>query len=436
MQGRGTRVLVLLGVPMAGLAALVVVQPWSMGAAAGVMVVVGMVLEAFPVPLSQDVKSSLSAVAVLLGLLIGGLPLAAAVSLGVAVAVVLRLPPGKRVVKGAYNAAMFVLATAVAGSAFALVAGPSAVPTSPVALGPWIPATAAALVAYYVTNLLLLSLAIWVTGGPAPTVTLPSLLASGWWGQPLTYGFALAAFVVHVEAGPVALLLLLVPLVAARRALLGVEVQRASLDSAVRALVRLVEVKDTYTRGHAERVAALADRVAMRMGLSATDRYWIRIGAVLHDVGKIGVPLEVLTKPGELTTAEYWQMRRHPDVGADLLERVDALGPAVPLVRQHHERIDGCGYPRGLSGDEVPLATRIVSAVDAWDAMTTTRPYRRGLAPEVAVRELRLHAGTQFDPAVVEMVVHEVAPELATPVHVPSGVTAAAAAPMPAEAMS
>lgn len=404
----------LVGVPAAGIIALVAVRPWSAGPIALAMVAVGVVLEAFPVPLSPDVKSSLSAVGVLLGLLIGGLPLAVSASLGIGLAVVVRLAAGTRLVKGAYNAAMFLLATVVAGAVFLLLVGPSGHAVAPVALGPWVLATAAALVAYYVTNLLLLSLAIWVTGGPTPASILPGLLTSGWWGLPLSYGFALAAFVVHVEAGPVALLLLLVPLVSARRALLGVEVQRASLDRAVRALVRLVEVKDAYTRGHAERVADLADRVALRMGLSATERYWIRIGAVLHDVGKIGVPLAVLTKPGELTPDEYWQMRRHPDVGADLLEQVDALAPAVPLVRQHHERIDGCGYPRGLSGDEVPLATRIVSAVDSWDAMTTTRPYRRGLAQAVAVRELRLFAGTQFDPEVVEELIREVAPELAT----------------------
>lgn len=421
MATHWVRLFVLTLVPSIGTAVVLAAEPWTAGAAALAMVAVGAVLEAFPVPLSPDVKSSLSAVGVLLGLLVGGLALAASVALGIAAAVVLRLPPGQRLVKGAYNAAMFVCATAAAGAALEVVAGADGIPQDAVGLGAWIPATAAALAAYYVTNLALLALAIWVTGGAAPTTTLPSLLLAGWWGQPLTYGFALAAFVVHVEAGPVALVLLLVPLVSARRALAGVEAQRLSLDAAVRALVRLVEVKDTYTRGHAERVAELADRVAARMGISAAERYWIRIGAVLHDVGKIAVPLEVLTKPGDLTQGEYWQMRRHPDLGADLLEQVDALAPAVPLVRQHHERPDGCGYPRGLAGDELPLATRIVSAVDSWDAMTTTRPYRRGLPPDVAVRELRLHSGTQFDAEVVEVLVREVAPDLATsPVPAPT----------------
>lgn len=427
MGGRWARLLVLSVVPLAGLVVVAIAEPWTAGAGAVVMILAGAILESFPVPLSPDVKSSLSAVGVLLGLLLGGLPLATSVALGIALAVVLRLPRGQRLVKGAYNTAMFVLATAAAGVTMSAVAGASGIPQGSVGLGPWIPATAAALTTYYMTNLLLLAAAIWVTGGAPPTATLPSLLTAGWWGLPLTYGFALAAFVVHIEAGPVALVLLLIPLVSARRALAGVEAQRVSLDRAVRALVRLVEVKDTYTRGHAERVAELSDRVALRMGLGTTERYWIRIGAVLHDVGKIAVPLEVLTKPGELTADEYWQMRRHPDLGADLLAQVDALAPAVHLVRQHHERVDGCGYPRGLPADELPLATRIVSAVDSWDAMTTTRPYRRGLSPEVAVRELLLHSGTQFDADVVEVLVQEVAPELAT---------SPAAAPAPARATS
>lgn len=423
-------VAVFVGLPM--LAAVVVIEhaPWSGGWSVLWLVLAGVVLQAFPVPVGPGAKTSLSTVATLLALLLEGPSSAMAVSLGSAVVVLFLLPRAGRVLKGVYNTAMFVLPTAAAIAAFTSVAGAVTGPGGPIRFGPWIPAIMVALVVYHVANMTLLSFALWSTGGRTPMASLPELLSAAWWGPVLSSGFVVAAYIVHVEAGLVGLTLLLVPLVSARRSLAGLEAQRASLDRAVRSLVRLVEVKDEYTRGHAERVADMADRVAGRMGLSATERYWIRIGAVLHDVGKIGVPLEILNKPGGFTDAEYWQMRRHPDVGADLLENVDALAQAVPLVRQHHERLDGCGYPRGLKGDQVPLATRIVSAVDTWDAMTTTRPYREGLAPEIAAAELRAHAGTQFDGSVVEQLIAEVAPELVRPA--PAVGRSAARAPAPA----
>lgn len=416
MFERTRRLVVLAGIPLAATALLLAYQPWTGGWQIVWLMLAGALLEAFPVPLQPDVKTSMSTIAMLLALLLGGIGAAVAVSIAYGLVVLALLPRGRRLLKGPYNLAMFVLATIAAGEAFQFVAGAATGPGSPIAVGRWVPAVVAALCTYYVTNLLLLSLAIWVTGGPTPLRMLPDLLTTAWWGPVLWTGFAVAAYVVYVEGGVAALALLLVPLVSARRSLAGVEAQRVSLDRAVRALVRLVEVKDEYTRGHAERVAEMSDRVAARMGLSTTERYWIRIGAVLHDVGKVGVPLEVLNKPSDFTDVEYWHMRRHPDLGADLLQQVDALAPAVPLVRQHHERLDGCGYPRGLRGDQVPLATRIVSAVDSWDAMTTTRPYREGLPAEVAAAELRAHSGTQFDTRVVEELIAEVAPELARPV--------------------
>lgn len=406
-------IVVFVGLPLLAIVSVLGHAPWQLGSAALWFMAAGAVLEAFPVPFQPNVKSSLATVAVLVALLVGGPPAAIAASLGIAGPVLFLLPRDGRLLKGIYNTTMFVLSTAASVEAFHLVLHAVAA-DGPMGLA-WVPGIIAAAAAYYVTNLVLLSLALWATGGPAPVRTLPELFAGDWWGTIVSSGFAVVAYVVYVEAGAPGLVLLLVPLVSARRSLAGVEAQRQSLDRAVRALVHLVEVKDEYTRGHAERVADMADRVAARMGLSPTQRYWIRIGAVLHDVGKIGVPLEILNKPGAFTDEEYWHMRRHPDVGADLLENVDALAPAVPLVRQHHERLDGCGYPRGLKGDQVPLETRIVSAVDTWDAMTTTRPYRAGLPAEVAAAEMRAHAGTQFDPAVVEAVIEEVAPELARP---------------------
>ena len=423
---------VFVGLPVLAIVVVLAHEPWSGGWPVLWLVAAGAALEAFPVPVKPDAKTSLSTVATLLALLLEGPASAMAVSLGSAVVVLFLLPRAGRLLKGIYNTAMFVLPTAAAIGVFALVTGTAAGPGAPIRVGAWIPAVVVAFAVYRIANMVLLSLAIWSTGGRTPFESLPELLTTAWWGTVVSSGFVIIAYIVHVEAGLVGLTLLLVPLVSARRSLAGVEAQRASLDRAVRSLVRLVEVKDTYTRGHAERVADMADRVAARMGLNPTERYWIRIGAVLHDVGKIGVPLEILNKPGSFTEEEYWHMRRHPDVGADLLENVDALAPAVPLVRQHHERIDGCGYPRGLKGDEVPLATRIVSAVDTWDAMTTTRPYREGLPAEVAAAEMRAFAGRQFDAEVVEQLIAEVAPELVRPVGAAGRSSVRVSAPAPA----
>jgi ribonuclease P protein subunit RPR2 len=167
------------------------------------------------------------------------------------------------------------------------------------------------------------------------------------------------------------------------------------------ALARAVEARDEYTGSHVERVSRHALRIARALGLGDDALRQIEFGGVLHDVGKIGVPDAVLGKPGALTPEEWETMRRHPIIGRSMLQGIAFLGPAVDAVAHHHERWDGDGYPFGLAGDEIPLAGRIVSVADAFDAMTTDRPYRRGLSTEVAVAELERGKGTAFDVDVV-----------------------------------
>ncbi|HEY3080768.1 MAG TPA: HD domain-containing phosphohydrolase [Chloroflexota bacterium] len=167
------------------------------------------------------------------------------------------------------------------------------------------------------------------------------------------------------------------------------------------ALARAVEARDQYTGSHVERVSRHAVRIARSLGLGDEALRQIEFGGVLHDVGKIGVPDAVLGKPGALTPEEWETMRRHPIIGRSMLQGIAFLGPAVDAVAHHHERWDGDGYPFGLAGDEIPLAGRIVSVADAFDAMTTDRPYRRGLSTEVAVAELERGKGTAFDVDVV-----------------------------------
>ncbi|MBI3811837.1 MAG: response regulator [Nitrospirae bacterium] len=170
----------------------------------------------------------------------------------------------------------------------------------------------------------------------------------------------------------------------------------------VSALAQAIEVKDVYTGGHGDRLVDLAVSIADRLGVPPEEKIWLKYAAALHDIGKIGVKETILTKPGKLTLEEYEEMKTHPAKGADILKEVKFLAPVVPIVYHHQERYDGKGYPAGLSGDKIPIGSRIVAVLDAFDAMTTNRPYRKGQSTEVALNELRRYSGIQFDPQVVE----------------------------------
>ena len=173
----------------------------------------------------------------------------------------------------------------------------------------------------------------------------------------------------------------------------------------VRSLAAAVDAKDTYTRGHSDRVAGYATLIAERMDVSFEQRVALEMAAYLHDIGKIGVPEEILLKPGALTDDEMEKMRHHPLIGASILKPVAFPWAITPVVRHHHEHFDGSGYPAGLKGDEIPFLARILTAADSYEAMTADRPYRKGLSSTDALTELRRCSGTQFDPRIVEALV-------------------------------
>jgi hypothetical protein len=172
-------------------------------------------------------------------------------------------------------------------------------------------------------------------------------------------------------------------------------------STSVRALVAALGARDRNTLSHSDVVVSLASEVAARFDLSQDEQNEIRQVAVLHDIGKVGVPDHILHKPGPLDEAEWAVMRQHPVMGAQILSSTETLAHLAPAVLAEHERWDGNGYPNGLAGEQIPLAARIVFVCDAFDAMTSDRPYRRAMEVEAAVGELRRGAGTQFDPAVV-----------------------------------
>ena len=171
--------------------------------------------------------------------------------------------------------------------------------------------------------------------------------------------------------------------------------------STVKSLATAIAAKDQYTHAHIHRVQHYAVAVAQKLGVSGDEMEAIRTGAVLHDIGKLGVPDYVLLKPGRLTPEEYAKMQRHPVVGANILEPVNFPWPVVSVVRHHHERWDGKGYPDGLAGHAIPLGARILTVADVYDALTTDRPYRAAWSREQTEEYLRAQAGIHFDPDVV-----------------------------------
>lgn len=175
------------------------------------------------------------------------------------------------------------------------------------------------------------------------------------------------------------------------------------------ALAAAIDAKDHYTHGHTERVTNISVEIAKRLSYGNKKEYTekfldsLRFGALLHDIGKIGVPESILNKQGPLTPEEMEKMRQHTLLGSTILQPITELGDTILAVKYHHERFDGSGYPEGLKGNEIPIQAAIISVADAYDAMTSDRPYRKGLSREQALAELRKSSGTQFDPRVVNV---------------------------------
>ena len=180
-----------------------------------------------------------------------------------------------------------------------------------------------------------------------------------------------------------------------------IEQTNSSLRNTISAISSLVEQRDPYTAGHQRRVSQLAVAIAKELGLSSEKTMGVEMASIVHDIGKIHIPAEILSKPGKLTEAEFEIIKTHPKAGWEVLKNIDSPWPIAEIVYQHHERLDGSGYPRGLKGDKILLESRILMVADAIDAMATFRPYRPALGVLSALQEVMQDKGGRYDPSVV-----------------------------------
>jgi putative nucleotidyltransferase with HDIG domain len=241
---------------------------------------------------------------------------------------------------------------------------------------------------------------------PGSELSLPIVVAESNWGVLNLEQREAGAFdeedllLAHVIAGQIG--------AAIHRCQLVGELEDAFLTT-IAVISDTVEMQDAYTADHAEEVGDLAVAVGERLGIEGAELDRLRYGALLHDVGKIGIPAEILRKPGQLTPEERARMDEHTAIGARMLERIPFLAPVAPLVRSAHERHDGGGYPDGLAGEEIPRGAMVIATCDAFHAMTSDRSYRKAMSVDEAEAELRANSGTQFEPGVVAALLAELA---------------------------
>ncbi|GFH37654.1 HD-GYP domain-containing protein [Streptomyces pacificus] len=312
-----------------------------------------------------------------------------------------RRPAGAR---RAWRAARLALAAAAASGAAALCGGPAALagPALPYAL---VPAGAAVLACCLAVTAL--DGGILATAERVPVRAAWRGLLSRSLGPHLLHGLAglMAAVMWRSAYGPPAALLVLLPVYLSSRVPARHHREQRAHRCTVRALVQAVDIKDRYTGGHSERVGRASVLIARELGMDGERLEVLRIAGILHDVGKLGVPTRVLRKDGPLTPEERRVIELHPEYGHEIVRGIGFLGEARAAILHHHERLDGSGYPCGLAGRQIPEAARVVAVADAFDAMTSTRSYRRARPVHTAVEELRRCAGTQFDPRMVRALV-------------------------------
>ena len=366
--------------------------------AVGVVLVLMVVSEVRPVSLPSGGYATGSAVLDLASIVILGPVWTAWVDLASTVIVqgiLLRRP----LVRVLHNVAIFALTSFAAGYAFLAAGGQVGALVFPGHILPLLVCGGA----YFLCNSAFVSIVLGLTTGPGPWRIWQRNFLQGILHHLSFVALGTLVAVVYFSAGPWGLVLVGIPFLVARHSF-GVYMEiRADLKDFVRALSEVLEEVDPYTRHHSHRVAQYGVLLARGMSLSEREVEEIEYAALVHDLGKIGPQHQhILQKPGSLSHEEQRTLRGHPAAGAEIVARVRALRRSAEIVRTHHERPDGQGYPLGLRADDVPVGARILNVSDAFDAMTSDRPYRRALSVAAALEELRRGSGSQFDRAVVE----------------------------------
>jgi putative nucleotidyltransferase with HDIG domain len=239
-------------------------------------------------------------------------------------------------------------------------------------------------------------------------------------------GFLFVVLWIPAGVGPFSAVLILAPLFVARWAFVQYGDEQRAHERSLSALVAAVETKDLYTRGHSERVAQLCDLMAGSLTLNQQDTEALRYAGMLHDIGKLAIPTRVLRKGDGLADADFTSIATHAELGVEMVRDIDFLRDSSQAILHHHERMDGRGYPGGLSGDDIPLFARIISVADAFDSLTTSRSHRDAYTVEEAVAELQRRARTQFDPAIVAALERGLARQIWTPTQLEPGLMATA----------
>lgn len=297
--------------------------------------------------------------------------------------------------ESAFNAATSGLATFTAAAVFVALGGDRG------SVASYAPAAVAAAVARYLVHTGLVDVAVALQLRRDPLAT--------WWPvhrRDLPQSIALYALgglmAIVADAYPLAILLFAIPVAGIFASMRETARLRTQTREAIVEMAKLIDQRDRYTHGHSQRVADLAARIATRLKMDPNQVELIREAGLLHDLGKIRTPDDVLQKMGQLAHDEQLEMRLHAEAGADLLRKLPEFWEGASLVRAHHERFDGTGYPRGLAGAEIPLEAAVIAVADAWDAMTSDRPYRKALSHAEARAELMRHRGSQWTPTVVD----------------------------------
>ncbi|MBM7582759.1 putative nucleotidyltransferase with HDIG domain [Caldicoprobacter guelmensis] len=229
------------------------------------------------------------------------------------------------------------------------------------------------------------------------------------WAIPNFYALAPFGYFIYllyqIPNGHIYVILLFGPLLLARYSFqLYLESQKRYYQI-IQTLTAAIEAKDKYTEGHSKRVEMYAEKIARKLKLPPSKIEAIKVAALLHDIGKIGIEDSILRKPHSLSLEEWEKIKQHPDIGVKILEDVDFLDDVKNLIKNHHERYDGNGYPQGSKGEEIPIEAYIIAAADAYDALTSDRPYRKAFTPQEALEIIRQNKGTQFHPVVVDALI-------------------------------